>query len=81
MHFPPVHFTQVRVSLLQLTPAERKVLYFMHDGLDYAEIAKRLSIAAVTVRSHVHNISGKLGISRQQWMRLRLPKNKRDSGG
>lgn len=69
------------VDLSKLTPAERKVLYLMHDGLNYTEIAEQLSIATVTVRSHVHNILGKLGISRQQLMRLRLPKNKRDSGG
>ena len=69
------------VDLSKLTPAERKVLYLMHDGLNYSEIAEQLSVTTGTVRSHVHNMSGKLGISRQQMMRLTLPENKRDRKG
>lgn len=66
------------IDLRQLTPVEKNILYLMHDDLSYAKIAERLSIATVTVRSHVHNISKKLGISRRQMMRLKLPENKHE---
>ncbi|HJT56643.1 MAG TPA: LuxR C-terminal-related transcriptional regulator [Ktedonobacteraceae bacterium] len=68
------------VDLRELTPSERKILYFMHKDFNNAEIAERLSIAEVTVRYHVHNISKKLRMPRHQLMHLKLPKDKQKGG-
>ncbi len=46
-----------------LTPAERKVLEFVAEGLVNKEIADRLQISEGTVKNHLHNVYVKLGIS------------------
>jgi DNA-binding NarL/FixJ family response regulator len=45
-----------------LTAREREVLTLLVEGLDNAEIAKRLDVSANTIRTHVQNILTKLGV-------------------
>lgn len=46
----------------QLTPREREVLALLVEGSDNAQIARRLSVSANTVRTHVQSILTKLGV-------------------
>jgi two-component system nitrate/nitrite response regulator NarL len=46
----------------QLTPREREVLALLVEGIDNAQIARRLSVSANTVRTHVQSILTKLGV-------------------
>ena len=46
-----------------LSSREKDVLYLLVDGLDYKEIALRLSISPNTVRTHISNVYEKLHIS------------------
>ena len=48
-----------------LSEREREVLRLLAAGLTYAEIAERLLISVNTVRFHVKEIYGKLGVNRQ----------------
>jgi two-component system, NarL family, nitrate/nitrite response regulator NarL len=43
-----------------LTSREREILRLMSEGTSNREIATRLGISYVTVRSHIRNLSGKL---------------------
>jgi DNA-binding CsgD family transcriptional regulator len=45
----------------QLTPREHDVLELLVDGASNKEIARRLGIAASTVKFHVRSIADKLG--------------------
>jgi DNA-binding NarL/FixJ family response regulator len=45
-----------------LTAREREVVVLLRDGLTNQEIAERLVITSGTVRSHLENIFGKLGV-------------------
>jgi DNA-binding NarL/FixJ family response regulator len=45
-----------------LTSREREVLILVADGLSNADIAKRLSIGEVTVRTHLARVQTKLGV-------------------
>lgn len=45
-----------------LTPRERELLPLLAAGLSYQEIAAQLMIAVGSVKSHAHNIYGKLGV-------------------
>jgi two-component system, NarL family, nitrate/nitrite response regulator NarL len=46
----------------QLTPRELEVLSLLVTGSDNADIARRLSVSANTVRTHVQSILTKLGV-------------------
>jgi LuxR family maltose regulon positive regulatory protein len=48
-----------------LTERELEVLHLLGVGLTYAEIAERLVVSVNTVRFHVKEIYGKLGVNRQ----------------
>ncbi len=51
--------------LVSLTRREREILVLVDDGLSNKQIARRLHIELATVRNHVHNILGKLGVHRR----------------
>lgn len=46
-----------------LSERERTVLELVSSGLSDAEVAAELHVSTATVRSHVHNITAKLGMS------------------
>ena len=48
-----------------LSPRERSVLALLGEGQSNKDIARALSIAPETVKSHVKNIFGKLGVERR----------------
>jgi DNA-binding NarL/FixJ family response regulator len=48
---------------VDLTQREREVARFACAGCTNAEIARRLSIGIATVKTHLVNIFGKLGVS------------------
>jgi DNA-binding NarL/FixJ family response regulator len=47
---------------VKMTGREREVVALIAEGLSNKEIAKRLSLATDTVKSHVHNILEKLAL-------------------
>jgi two-component system nitrate/nitrite response regulator NarL len=49
--------------VITLTPRELEVLRLVADGLAAPEIASRLLVEPSTVKSHLHNIYEKLGVS------------------
>jgi len=48
--------------LNQLTPRELEVLDLIASGLTNQEIAGRLTLAPSTVKTHINNLYGKLGV-------------------
>ncbi len=53
----------VPMPLEPLTTAEAHVLAALREGLSNAEIARRLLISVPTVKTHVHHVLAKLGVS------------------
>ena len=45
-----------------LTPREREILGLLVEGLDQAEIARRLFLSPTTVGTHIQRVLGKLGV-------------------
>ena len=54
-----------------LTPREVEVLHLMAAGLRNQEIANRLVISVATVKRHISNINGKLGVEHRAQAILR----------
>ncbi|MDR2012940.1 MAG: response regulator transcription factor [Rhodanobacter sp.] len=46
----------------ELTPRERQIMRLMAEGMSNKAIARALTIQVATVKNHVHNILGKLGV-------------------
>jgi DNA-binding CsgD family transcriptional regulator len=46
---------------LPLTNREREIMTLVASGLQSADIAERLFLSPETIKSHVHNVMGKLG--------------------
>ena len=57
-----VHAARSAAESDDLTEREREVLKLMVEGLNNAEIAERLVVSLSTVKYHVSNIFGKLGV-------------------
>ncbi|MFD9941264.1 response regulator transcription factor [Nonomuraea sp. NPDC059023] len=55
--------TQVPVEAARLTGREREVLAMLAKGLTDGDIAAMLRLSKATVRSHVHHMAAKLGVS------------------
>jgi DNA-binding NarL/FixJ family response regulator len=53
---------ETRRAIESLTPREREVLRLLAEGLSDKEIAERMYVGSGTVRTHVVNIFGKLGV-------------------
>jgi LuxR family maltose regulon positive regulatory protein len=49
-----------------LSDRETEVLHLLADGLTYQEIAQALYLSVNTVKTHVRNIYGKLGVTRRR---------------
>lgn len=66
-------------KLQTLTRREREILRMSAEGLDYSEIASKLSISTKTTAYHMTNILKKLGVkSRHEaiaWLHKHLPEN------
>jgi DNA-binding NarL/FixJ family response regulator len=56
---------------IELSPREAEVLGFMREGLTTAQIARRMHVAPVTVRTHVASLLRKLRVGdRQEALRM-----------
>ena len=68
-----------------LTAREDQIVRLVAAGLSNKEIARRLDIGLATVKSHVHNLLGKLALERRSqvapWMRAHQPAFRGPEGG
>jgi LuxR family maltose regulon positive regulatory protein len=60
---PPAETVQGDAPIEPLTAREREVLHFVAAGWSNREIADKLVISVRTVKKHVENIHGKLGVT------------------
>ena len=61
-HTPHAASASSSVLVEPLTPREREVLQLLSTGASNGEIARRLVVSVGTVKKHVSNICGKLGV-------------------
>jgi two-component system, NarL family, nitrate/nitrite response regulator NarL len=64
--------TELERVRLKLTKREWDVARLLGDGLTNKQIAAQLSVELATVKSHVHSVLKKLGVSRRVEVGLRL---------
>ena len=53
------------MPILALTKREREAAELIRSGLSDKEIARQLNISLATIKSHVHNLLGKLNVQRR----------------
>ena len=58
----PESASQARTPIADLTERELEVLRWIAGGLNNREIAEKLVISEKTVKTHVSNLLGKLGL-------------------
>jgi DNA-binding NarL/FixJ family response regulator len=58
-----------------LTPREQEIFMLLHDDLKDKEIAEKLYISPITVRTHIASIAHKLNAKRRQLKLFPLPKS------
>jgi ATP/maltotriose-dependent transcriptional regulator MalT len=58
----PLTFAHPSLLVEPLTEREREVLRLLLDGASNREIARRLVLSVNTVKRHVYNLCGKLGV-------------------
>jgi DNA-binding CsgD family transcriptional regulator len=61
----------VEVLVEPLTRREREILALLAQGLSGPEIAKKLTLAVSSVKWHIHQLYGKLGVNSKQRALLR----------
>jgi two-component system, NarL family, nitrate/nitrite response regulator NarL len=66
-------------SSTRLTTREQEVAVLLDEGCSNREIAERMHIEAGTVKSHVHNVMRKLGVSRRAQVAARMRKESASS--
>lgn len=62
-HQPAAATNPQKSNIFQLSDREKEILRFLCEGLEYKEIAEKLSISANTVKKHVINIYDKLHVN------------------
>jgi DNA-binding NarL/FixJ family response regulator len=50
----------------KLTKRETEILHMLSRNLSNKEIARELSLSVATIKSHVHNVLGKLGVAQRR---------------
>jgi len=63
----------LRVAI-RMTEREKEIIALIVEGMSNKQIADRLNVATFTVKSHVHNILGKLALH----SRLQIAKHAHD---
>ena len=56
------HTIRIPTQTSHLSHREKEILMLLSEGLQYKEIAARLSISPYTVRQHLHNVYSKLEV-------------------
>jgi DNA-binding NarL/FixJ family response regulator len=72
---------QPAFDLSGLTPREENVARLVGRGLSNKEIARDLALSESTVKHHIHNIFGKMGLSRRSQMMRAIRDDPRSVAG
>lgn len=56
------HVVDSRPMKCPLSPRELDVLRHLSEGMRYKQIAAEMHLSVSTIRSHLHNVYGKLGV-------------------
>ena len=69
----PEHEAAKELNIMEagLTVREKEVLELLYLGYRYTEIAERLFLSLATVKTHIHHIYQKLGITRREELFIR----------
>ncbi len=79
LHQNPAILLQHENNGEHLTLREEQILALLCRGLTYQTIALELNIASSTVKTHIQNIYGKLGVANRNELFVRLLEQRRDT--